>query len=96
VCSSDLCISVTSNVAPKLCAAFQAAMAKGDYAQALAYQDKLMPLHRAMFLDPNPAGPKYLASVLGKMKNELRLPLVEASASMRAELEAAAKHAGIL
>ena len=90
------CISVTSNVAPRLVSEFQAAMAKGDYAAALALQDKLMPLHRAMFLEPNPAGPKYLASLLGKMKNELRLPLVEASAPVRAELEAAAKFAGIL
>jgi 4-hydroxy-tetrahydrodipicolinate synthase len=71
-------------------------MAAGDYAKALAYQDRLMPLHRALFLEPNPAGPKYVASRLNKMANELRLPLVEASASMQAELEAAAKHAGIL
>ncbi|MCE1236985.1 MAG: dihydrodipicolinate synthase family protein, partial [Hyphomicrobiales bacterium] len=90
------CISVTANVAPKLCAEFQAAMAAGDYAKALAYNDMLMPLHRTLFLEPNPAGPKYVASLLGKMKNELRLPLVEASAGVRAELEAAAKHAGIL
>ncbi|NLH79430.1 MAG: 4-hydroxy-tetrahydrodipicolinate synthase, partial [Phyllobacteriaceae bacterium] len=90
------CISVTANVAPKLCAAFQAATAAGDYAKALEYQDLLMPLHRALFLEPNPAGPKYLASRLGKMKNELRLPLVEVSAPVAAELEAAAKHAGIL
>ncbi len=90
------CISVTANVAPRLCAEFQAAMAAGDYAKALDYQDKLMPLHRALFLEPNPAGPKYLASLLGKMQNGLRLPLVEASASVRKELEAAAKHAGIL
>ncbi len=90
------CISVTANVAPKLCAEFQAAMAAGDYAKALVYQDRLMPLHRALFLEPNPAGPKYLASRLGKLKNELRLPLVEVSAPVAAELEAAAKHAGIL
>lgn len=90
------CISVTANVAPRLCAEFQAATLAGDYAKALVLQDRLMPLHRAMFLEPNPAGPKYLASVLGKMKNELRLPLVEASAGVRAELEAAAKFAGIL
>lgn len=90
------CISVTANVAPRLCAEFQAAMAAGDYKKALDYQDRLMPLHRAMFLEPNPAGPKYLASRLNKMSNELRLPLVEASEGVRAELEAAARHAGIL
>jgi 4-hydroxy-tetrahydrodipicolinate synthase len=90
------CISVTANVAPKLCAEFQAAMAAGDYSKALVYQDRLMPLHRALFLEPNPAGPKYLAARLGKMGNELRLPLVEVSAPVAAELEAAAKHAGIL
>ena len=90
------CISVTANVAPRLCAEFQAAMAAGDYKKALDYQDRLMPLHRALFLEPNPAGPKYLASRLNKMSNELRLPLVEASEGVRAELEAAARHAGIL
>jgi len=90
------CISVTANVAPRLCAELQAAMAAGDYAKALEYQDRLMPLHRALFLEPNPAGPKYLASRLNKMSNELRLPLVEASEGVRAELEAAARHAGIL
>ena len=90
------CISVTANVAPRLCAEFQAAMAAGDYKTALDYQDRLMPLHRALFLEPNPAGPKYLASRLNKMSNELRLPLVEASEGVRAELEAAARHAGIL
>ncbi len=90
------CISVTANVAPRLCAEFQAAMAAGDYKKALDYQDRLMPLHRALFLEPNPAGPKYIASRLNKMSNELRLPLVEASEGVRAELEAAARHAGIL
>ncbi|MDK9696466.1 MAG: 4-hydroxy-tetrahydrodipicolinate synthase [Siculibacillus sp.] len=90
------CISVTANVAPRLCAEFQAAMAAGDYKKALEYQDRLMPLHRALFLEPNPAGPKYIASRLNKMSNELRLPLVEASEGVRAELEAAARHAGIL
>lgn len=90
------CISVTANVAPRLCAEFQAAMAAGDYKKALDCHDRLMPLHRALFLEPNPAGPKYLASRLNKMSNELRLPLVEASEGVRTELEAAARHAGIL
>ena len=90
------CISVTANVAPRLVAEFQAATLRGDYATALAYQDRLMPLHRALFLEPNPGGPKYLASRLNKMANELRLPLVPVSAATEAELEAAARHAGIL
>ncbi len=90
------CISVTANVAPKLCAEFQAATLAGDFKKALEYQDRLMPLHRALFLEPNPAGPKYLASRLGKMANELRLPLVPVTKGVEAELEAAARHAGIL
>lgn len=90
------CISVTANVAPRLVAEFQAAMAAGDYAKALDYQDRLMPLHRALFLEPNPTGSKYLASRLNKMANEVRLPLVPVSKATEAELEAAARHAGIL
>src|SRR6201985_1436911 len=60
------CISVTSNVAPRLCAEFQSACLKGDYAGALALQDKLMPLHTALFLETNPAPAKYALAVLGK------------------------------
>lgn len=90
------CISVTANVAPKLCAEFQEACIRGDYKTALAYQDRLMPLHRALFLEPNPAGPKYALSLLGKLQNELRLPLVAMSSGPRAEVEAAMRHAGIL
>jgi len=90
------CISVTANVAPRLCAEFQAATAAGDYAKALDYQDRLMPLHRAVFLEPNPTGVKYLASRLNKMANEVRLPLVPVTAATEAELDAAARHAGIL
>jgi 4-hydroxy-tetrahydrodipicolinate synthase len=90
------CISVTANVAPKLCSEFQAACLRGDYKTALAYQDRLMPLHRALFLEPNPGGPKYALSVLGKLKDELRLPLVSVSAGVRTEIEAAMRHAGLL
>src|SRR5450631_4818209 len=60
------CISVTSSVAPRLCAEFQSACLKGDYAGALAFQDKLMPLHTALFLETNPAPAKYALSILGK------------------------------
>ncbi len=90
------CISVTANVAPKLCAEFQAATLAGDYATALKLHDILMPLHRAMFLEPNPAGAKYGLSLMGKAANELRLPLVPVSAGVAAEVKAAMEHAGIL
>ena len=72
-------ISVTANVAPKLVSEFQTACFDGDYAKALSYQDRLMPLHRALFLEPNPTGAKYALSVLGKVKDEVRLPLVSVS-----------------
>ncbi|WP_407051713.1 4-hydroxy-tetrahydrodipicolinate synthase [Methyloraptor flagellatus] len=90
------CISVTANVAPKLCAAFQEACMRGDYAAALDYQDKLMPLHRAMFLEPNPGGPKYGLAKLGRIQNELRLPMVAVSAAVEAEMDKAMRHAGLI
>src|SRR6266508_2895320 len=68
------CISVTSNVAPRLCAEFQAACLKGDYATALKLQDKLMPLHMALFIETSPAPTKYALSVLGRCEETLRLP----------------------
>ncbi len=70
------CISVTANIAPALCAEFQEATLAGNYAKALEIQDRLMPLHNALFLDPNPAQAKYAANLLGFCENELRLPLV--------------------
>lgn len=90
------CISVTANVAPRLCAEFQTACRTGDYAAALDYQDRLMPLHRALFLEPNPAGTKYALSILGKMRNELRLPMVPVDADTQDEVRAAMVHAGLL
>ncbi len=75
----DGCISVTSNVAPRLCADFQEAGLKGDFKAALAIQDRLTPLHAALFVDPNPAGPKYALSLLGKIANEFRLPMLPAT-----------------
>jgi 4-hydroxy-tetrahydrodipicolinate synthase len=90
------CISVTANVAPRLVAEFQAATLVGDFAKALTYQDRLMPLHRALFLEPNPTGPKYLAAKLGRMRYELRLPLVPITEATAKEIDAAAAHAGIL
>ncbi len=90
------CISVTANVAPKLVSAFQTACMASDYKAALALQDRLMPLHRALFLEPNPGGPKYALSRLGRMKNELRLPMVPVSKPVEAEVDAALRHAGLL
>jgi len=90
------CISVTANVAPRLCAEFQAATRVGDYAKALEYQDRLMPLHEAIFLEPGLAGAKYGLSRLGRCSEELRLPLVPVSAAVRARMDDAMRHAGLL
>ncbi len=90
------CISVTANVAPRLCAEFQEATLRGDYAAALEYQDRLMPLHRAIFLEPGVAGAKYGLSRLGRCRNEVRLPLVGVTPAVAAEIDAAMRHAGLL
>jgi len=90
------CISVTANVAPKLCAEFQAATLAGDYASALAYQDRLMPLHEAIFLEPGLAGAKYGLSRLGLCSPEVRLPLVGLTEGTMARIDAAMRHAGLL
>jgi 4-hydroxy-tetrahydrodipicolinate synthase len=89
------CISVTANVAPKLCAEFQAASLAGDFAKAREYQDRLMPLHDAMFCEPSPAPVKYGASLLGLCSPEVRLPLVEATDAARAQVKAAMQGAGL-
>jgi 4-hydroxy-tetrahydrodipicolinate synthase len=90
------CISVTSNVAPRLCAEFQSACLKGDYAGALALQDKLMPLHTALFLETNPAPAKYALSVLGKCAETVRLPMVPVAATTQSAVRAAMVHAGLI
>ncbi|WP_341864266.1 4-hydroxy-tetrahydrodipicolinate synthase [Gymnodinialimonas sp. 57CJ19] len=90
------CISVTANVAPKLCAEFQAAMRTGDFATALQYQDRLMPLHEAIFAEPGVCGVKYAMSVLGLCSDEVRLPLVGVEDSTKAAIEAALRHAGLI
>src|SRR4029450_5234013 len=77
-------ISVTSNVAARLCAQFQSACLRGDYATALALQDKLAPLHINLFVETSPAPVKYAMSLLGKCENLLRLPMVPASEKGRA------------
>ncbi|MBY4894121.1 4-hydroxy-tetrahydrodipicolinate synthase [Rhodobacteraceae bacterium N5(2021)] len=90
------CISVTANVAPKLCAEFQATMRAGDFATALSYQDRLMPLHEAIFTEPGLCGVKYAMSVLGLCSDEVRLPLVGVEAATKVKIEAALRHAGLL
>ena len=90
------CISVTANVAPKLCAEFQAATLRGDYKTALDYQDRLMPLHEAIFIEPGLAGAKYGLSKLGLCRDEVRLPLTGLLDTTKARIEAAMRHAGIL
>lgn len=89
------CISVTANVAPKLCADMQAACAAGDYKTALALHDKLLPLHRAMFMEPSPAPAKYAASLLGICGDAVRLPILPASESTRSIVASAIYHAGL-
>jgi 4-hydroxy-tetrahydrodipicolinate synthase len=90
------CISVTSNVAPRLCAEFQSACLKGDYAGALALQDKLMPLHTALFLETNPAPAKYALAVLGKCADTVRLPMVPVAETTKSAVRAAMVHAGLI
>ena len=90
------CISVTANVAPKLCAEMQAATLAGDYAKALEYQDLLMPLHTAIFLEPGVAGAKYAMSRLGLCSPEVRLPLNELSDATKAALDAAMAQANLI
>lgn len=90
------CISVTANVAPRLCAEFQAATLAGDYATALEYQDRLMPLHTAIFLEPGLAGAKYGLSLLGKCSEEVRLPLTPLTEATKAEIKSAMEHAGLI
>jgi len=90
------CISVTANVAPALCAQFQEAMLAGDFATALNYQDRLMPLHTAIFAEPGLVGAKYGLSVLGRCSDEVRLPHVRATEPVQAQIRAAMVHAGLI
>ena len=90
------CISVTANVAPRLCAEFQQATLAGDFARALEYQDRLMPLHEAIFIEPGLVGAKYALSRLGLCSDEVRLPLVGLTEPTKARIDAAMRHAGLL
>lgn len=89
-------ISVTSNVAPRLCAEFQAATMANDRDRALALQDRLMPLHKAIFIEPGVSGTKYALSRLGRVENVVRSPLVTVEAATAGKIDAAMQHAGLL
>lgn len=90
------CISVTANVAPALCAQMQEATLRGDYATALALQDRLMPLHKAIFTEPGLVGAKFAMSELGLCSDEVRLPLVPLTDGTKAKVRDALRHAGLL
>lgn len=91
------CISVSANVAPGLCAQFQAACARGDYAAALELNDRLFPLHTAMFTDASPGPVKYaLGRVRPDFPTELRLPMTPPSEASRKAVDAALAHAGLI
>jgi 4-hydroxy-tetrahydrodipicolinate synthase len=90
------CISVTANIAPKLCSDFQTACLKGDYASALTIQDRLMPLHTAIFIETNPSPTKFALAALGRMQEDVRLPMIPVSERTRGEVRAAMVHAGLL
>ena len=90
------CISVVSNIAPRLCADLQEATLRGDYASALEIQDRLVPLHGATFLEPGLAGAKCGLAMLGRLKEEVRLPLLPVTDGARTQIRQAMVHAGLL
>jgi len=90
------CISVTANVAPELCAELMEATFKGDWAHALKIQDRLTPLHAAIFVEPGVSGAKYALNLLGHVQNEMRLPLLPVSEPTETTIRRALVHAGLL
>ena len=90
------CISVTANVAPGLCSRMQEATLEGDYSLALKIQDKLMPLHKAIFTEPGLVGAKFAMSQLGLCKDEVRLPLTPLSEPTKQKINSALKHADLI
>ncbi len=90
------CISVTANVAPGLLSKMQEACLVGDYSTALEIQDRLMPLHRAIFLEPGLAGVKYAMSQLDLCADDVRLPLTSVSDDTRAKIDNGLRHAGLM
>jgi 4-hydroxy-tetrahydrodipicolinate synthase len=90
------CISVTANVAPRLCAEFQEATLAGDYHKAIKLQDRLMPLHVALFIETSPSPVKFAASLLGLCRADVRLPLVGPGEGCKKQVREAMVHAGLL
>jgi 4-hydroxy-tetrahydrodipicolinate synthase len=90
------CISVTANAAPRLCAEFQEHCLEGDFSAALSIQDRLMPLHEALFVETSPAPVKHALELLGRCPSSVRLPLVEATEPARAAVREAMVHAGLV
>ncbi|EPX79716.1 Dihydrodipicolinate synthase [Salipiger mucosus DSM 16094] len=90
------CISVTANVAPRMCAELQTATLEGDYQRALEIQDRLMPLHMAIFTEPGLCGVKYAMSRLGLCEDEVRLPLETLTDGTKGLVDDALRHAGLL
>ncbi|WP_420349692.1 4-hydroxy-tetrahydrodipicolinate synthase [Pelagibius sp.] len=90
------CISVTSNVAPRLCAELHAAWRRRDFDQVDAVNSRLMPLHKALFEESSPAPVKFAASLLGQCENELRLPMISVRPETEAKVKSAMVHAGLL
>jgi 4-hydroxy-tetrahydrodipicolinate synthase len=91
------CISVTANAAPRLCALFQTACAEGRWADALLLQDKLFPLHAALFTDASPGPIKYaMARVVAGFPADLRMPMTPPSQASRDAVDAALVHAGLI
>ncbi|WP_353216867.1 4-hydroxy-tetrahydrodipicolinate synthase [Sandarakinorhabdus sp.] len=89
-------ISVTANVAPRLCAQLQEASLRGDHAAALAINDLLQPLHAALFADASPGPTKYALHRLGRMGPDVRLPIAAPSSAAMAAVDAALVHAGLI
>lgn len=90
------CISVTSNVAPRLCAQMQDLSLSGDFAGAREINDKLAFLHKDLFMEPNPSPAKYVANRLNLAANEMRLPLVPVSKATEDAMDFAMRHAGLI
>ena len=90
------CISVTANVAPRACADLHEAWQRGDIETAQRINERLMPLHKALFVESSPAGVKFAASLLGLCENRVRLPMVPGSADTETQVRAAMVHAGLI
>ena len=92
----DGCISVTANVAPRLCALMHEAWQRGDTKEAMKINERLFPLHQALFVEPNPVPAKFAMTLLDRMTNDVRLPLTPANAATQERIRAAMISAGLV